>query len=156
VTTSAREDEQRALAEKYREMIALRRATGPKDDARLKQLASRFPGVLREIDSRTMASLEERLAELETGWPAWASLQLRFHGWLRVALRLRSEGVTDLDAWLATYVPREPGDPTSAQLTLRIASLATPREGRVSLAARDALDAGDVDLDLLLFGRSAK
>jgi hypothetical protein len=156
VSASAREDEQRALADKYREMIALRRATGPKDEARLKQLAARFPGVLREIDSRTMESLEERLAELETGWPAWASLQIRFHGWLRVALRLRSDGATDLDAWLVTYVPREPGDPTQEQLTVRIASLVTPREGRVSLAARDALEAGEVDLDLLLFGRSAK
>jgi len=149
--------ELRALVEKYREMLALRRATGPKDDARLKRLAVRFPGVLREIDSRTMASLEERLAELESGsWPAWASTQLRFHGWLRVALRLRSESVTDLDAWLAAYVPREPGDPTRAELSARIASLVAPREGRVSLAARDALEAGDVDLDLLLFGRSAK
>lgn len=154
MSASGPEDGRRALAEKYREMIALRRATGPKDEARLRALAARFPGSLRELDSRTMASLEERLAELETGGPAWASVQIRFHGWLRIALRLR--GATDLGAWLAAYVPLEPGDPTAEELAMRIASLAAPREGRVSLAARDALDAGDVDLDLLLFGRSAK
>jgi hypothetical protein len=151
----------RALEEKYRELIALRRDAS-RDDARLRTLASRFPGALRELDTRTMESLEERVVEIEAalrGGPAppWADAQLRFHGWVRVALRLRADGVRDLEsarAWLATYAPREPGDPRRDEIDeAHLAALVHPPRGRVSLAAKALLAAGDVDLDELLFAR---
>ncbi len=151
-----------ALAEKYREMIALRRDAGLKDERRLRALAARFPGALRELDTRTMDALEARSSEIEaalTGTaacPAWASVQIRFHGWLRVALRARGEGVIDLEtarAWALGYAPRDPGDPPRASLDdAMLSQLVNPPKGRVSLAARAALDADDVDLDALLFG----
>lgn len=150
-----------ALAAKYRELIALRRDTGPRDDARLRRLATRFPGALREIDVRTMASLEARLVAIESARaggaaPPWASLVSRFHGWLRVALRMRAEGVLDAaaaHAWAERYQPSEPGDPPREALdAARLAALVSPRQGRLSLAARDALGAGELDLDRVLFG----
>lgn len=155
-----------ALAAKYREMIALRREAGEKDEkdaARLKVLAARFPGALRELDTRTMASLEERLAEVETAMaggavPTWAPVVVRFHGWMRVALRLRADGARELAGartWAASYAPAEPGDPPRAALDdVRLAALVRPRGGRVSLAARDALAVEGVDLDAVLFGAS--
>jgi hypothetical protein len=143
-------EELRALAEKYREMIALRREAGVKDPVRLKRLAMRFPGSLRELDTRTMESLVQRLAELESGnAPSWASVQIRFHGWLRVALRMRAEGATD--AWLAAYAPAEIGEPTRQELAARWNELLAPPGGRVSIAVRAALEVDD-DLDVLLFG----
>ena len=149
-------EELRALAEKYREMIALRRDPGPKDEARLRALAARFPGSLRELDTRTMTSLEERLFELESGVaPSWARHQIRFHGWLRVALRMRAESIRDLAsarAWVLAYTPSDAGDPSVEELGGKLATLIAPREGRVSLGARDALDAVGVDLEALLFG----
>lgn len=148
-----------ALAAKYREMIALRRDTGSKDGARLKALAARFPGVLRELDTRTMASLEERLAEMEAALagssvPAWASTQLAFHAWVRLALWMRADGVTgNAQAWAEAYVPRDVGDPPREALSAaRLAELVSPPAGRVSLAARNAVAIEGVDLDVLLFG----
>lgn len=155
-------DELEALADKYREMIALRRAGAPGDASRLRALAARFPGALRELDTRTMSSLEHRLAELERATsgaaaPAWASVQIRFHGWLRLALRLRAEGVLDLPrarAWAAEYVPRDAGDPERAALDdAALTILVQPPEGRVSRAARALLGVSDdATLDALLFG----
>lgn len=149
-----------ALAAKYREMIALRSEDGPKDDARLRVLATRFPGVLRELDTRTMASLEARLAEIDRALaggatPTWASPQIRFHGWLRVALRLRTDGIdgTQARAWLDAYVPRDVGEPTREELEAHVSALLAPPKGRISLAAKRALTVpADVDLDELLFG----
>ena len=149
-----------ALAAKYREMIALRRAPDPKDEARLKALATRFPGALRELDTRTMASLEERVRELDGALagappPAWANVQLRFHGWLRIALRMRAEGARDEPSarrWALAYAPGDAGDPARPDLEAALLVLVAPPDGRVSLAARALL--GDVgeDLDVLLFG----
>jgi hypothetical protein len=149
-----------ALADKYREMIALRRDDGPRDDARLRALATRFPGALRELDTRTMASLEQRLAELGDALagarpPAWADVQLRFHGWLRVGLAMRRDGIADAATartWARSYVAREPGDPEAVTLDdAALALLLAPPRGRLSLAACALL--GDVDdLDALLFG----
>lgn len=93
-----------ALCDKYREMVRLRRldAAGLAGDPRaeMRALAQRFPGALREIDVRTLADLEARLALLaaahrgEQPAPAWAALQLSFHECLRSALELkRSAGV---------------------------------------------------------------
>lgn len=150
-----------ALAGKYREMIALRADVRVKDETRLKALAARFPGALRELDTRTMDSLETRLRELEGALagadaPGWASVQIRFHGWLRVALRMRTEGVVDVAsarAWVTTYVPADAGDPLREALDeAALTTLLAPPDGRVSLAARAMLGVDDEELDALLFG----
>ena len=148
------------LAEKYRELIALRR-TAERDDARLRSLATRFPGAVRELDTRTMESLEGRLRELQAAiaggkTPSWADTQLRFHGWLRVALRLRAEGVSDLAAaraWSISYAPSEPGDPPREALDdAALTQLVHPPNGRLSLGARALVARESEDLDALLFG----
>ncbi len=93
-----------ALCDKYREMVRLRQlhAAGLADDPRaaMRALAERFPGALREIDVRTLADLEARLALLEAAHrgeqqaPAWAALQLSFHECMRSTLEMkRSAGV---------------------------------------------------------------
>ncbi len=154
-----------ALAAKYREMIALRREAGPRDDGRLRALATRFPGALRELDTRTMGSLEGRLAALENALeggavPAWAATVSSFHGWLRVALRMRAAGARDLEgarAWAAGYAATEPGDPPPVALDdARLVALAQPRGGRVSLAAQDALGVAEAELVAILFGSGAR
>lgn len=152
-----------ALAEKYREMIALRAERGPRDDRRLRRLAARFPGALRELDRRTDASLAERLDACERALegnepPPWAELQLAFHGWMRLALALRAAGARELEAaraFATTYAPTLAGDPPREMLDdARLAQLVRPPDGRLSRAARAMLGTPDVDLDLLLFGAS--
>jgi hypothetical protein len=88
-----------ALREKYREIHRLRReqAAGHPKDPKLdmRALAARFPGALREVDELDMTEIKARMdaldAALEAGAeaPTWALLQLRYHGWLRIALRLK-------------------------------------------------------------------
>jgi hypothetical protein len=150
-----------ALAAKYREMIALRADVRVKDETRLKALAARFPGALRELDTRTMESLETRIREVEAAMagaaaPSWASVQIRFHGWLRVALRMRVDGVVDVASargWVTTYAPSDAGDPPREALDdAALTTLLAPPDGRVSLAARAMLGVDDAALDALLFG----
>jgi hypothetical protein len=150
-----------ALAAKYRALLALRADTSVKDDARLRALAARFPGVLRELDTRTVISLERRLEELEVALaggqaPSWAVLHSRFHGWLRVALRMRVDGVRDLEgarAWASQYVPRDPGDPAREDLDdAAMMRLMAPPKGRISLAASTLLGLDDAALTTLLSG----
>ncbi|MFO0686862.1 MAG: hypothetical protein U0234_32665 [Sandaracinus sp.] len=158
-------EELEALAEKYREMIALRAERGPRDALRLRRLAARFPGALRELDTRTDASLADRLASIERALggaeaPAWAAVQLAFHGWMRLALALRAAGARDLvaaRAYVASYARALPGDPSRDVLDdPTLETLVRPPAGRLSRAARSLVDAGARDLDALLFGASAR
>ena len=104
-----------ALFDKLREMIALR-TLGPADPrpgspalsldpptARLRALAARFPGALRELDQAPLERLSARLAEVTVALaggpsPDWALPVSRYHGWLRAALRLRAEAARDTAA----------------------------------------------------------
>jgi hypothetical protein len=80
---------------KYTELRALRHAVGKltKSDAtpRLRDLARRFPGSLRELDRLPTLLLEERFEALQRGERAapWMLLQCTFHDALSELLRQR-------------------------------------------------------------------
>ena len=88
-----------ALREKYREIKRLRdehaRGSGDDPKARMKALALRFPGALRELDELPMELVELRLATLEAvvmgalPAPEWATLQIGYHALMRLALRIK-------------------------------------------------------------------
>jgi hypothetical protein len=88
------------LLDKYREIRRLRHAATAGDDAEqaaraMASLASRFPGALRELDQRTLPDIEARVAGLEAAIAGaepiarWMELWIAYHGWLRVALRIK-------------------------------------------------------------------
>ena len=93
--------------------------------------------------------------------PAWAKPMSRYHGWLRIGLRLRAEATrTEAGAlaWAEAYVPVFPGDPPRARLEPKLLRLLlAPPDGRlVTVASRlVAEDAGLTPeaLDLVLYGR---
>ena len=60
-----------------------------------RQLASRFPGVLKELDRFDAESLKSRLGTLEAcrsdaDLPLWAEITFNFHELLRNALKIKS------------------------------------------------------------------
>jgi hypothetical protein len=127
------------LAEKLRELLALR-ALGDADPPadRLRALAARFPGALRELDRSPIENLQARLAAVTSAiaggpLPAWAKATSRYHGWLRVALRLRREAARTESAaiaWAEAYAPVLPGDPARLDAeVLRL--LIAPPDGRL-------------------------
>ncbi len=146
-----------ALVEKLRELLALRGlgAADPPTE-RLRALAARFPGALRELDRTSSEELSAQLDALTAALaggpvPDWAMPMCRRHGWLRVGLRLRVEAArTEVAAaaWAARYVPEIPGDPPRARLVPSVlAALVTPPSGRlVPLASR--LTAEDLGMTL--------
>jgi hypothetical protein len=164
------------LAEKYRRMIELRRldATGLGGDPRpaARALATRHPGALRELDELPMEVLEERRAALERvlagrGAPeAWMYALARYHGWLRLALRIR-RGVLPLRtlerarAYLAAHPPDpaegEPAEPLSDEF---LAALLAPPAGRLNpiVFARVAAETGLTPraIEALLIHRRAR
>jgi hypothetical protein len=142
-----------ALSAKLSELLALR-ALGDADPPadRLRALAARFPGALRELDRTPVAVLTERLEALRAARisgeaPDWARSTSRYHGWLRVGLRMRAASArTEAAAilWASTYVPVFPGDPTRERLRPEVLGrLVAPPSGRlvrvaVLLAAEDS------------------
>jgi hypothetical protein len=96
-----------ALREKYREIKRLRdeHARGSAGDpkARMKALALRFPGALRELDELPMELIESRLATLDavvTGAlpaPEWVKLQIGYHALMRLALRIKRMARSNCD-----------------------------------------------------------
>jgi hypothetical protein len=91
-------NELRGLAGKYREMAELRRAGAPdetgEERARLRRLASAFPGALRELDSLPTDEIDRRAQVLEAAaegapvepWMAWLH---GFHTLMRAGLAVR-------------------------------------------------------------------
>lgn len=107
----------RALTErlraKYVEIAALRadRRRGEDRDAsaRLRALAERFPGALRELDGLSDAEIAARIASLTDAVrdgvvPAWAAWLDRYHAWMRVAL-MSKRGVSARSTTHAEYGP---------------------------------------------------
>lgn len=84
------------LGQKYEEMLALRDAHARGEDPpdvkqRLRALASRFPGCLRELDRLPRDAIVARLEALgRGGLEPWMIAVDRYHRWLRVGLRRRS------------------------------------------------------------------
>lgn len=83
----------RRLGDKYTEILALRDAHARGEDPpdvrmRMRALAARFPGALRELDRMPREVIVERLAALARGERApWMDAIDRYHRWLRVGLR---------------------------------------------------------------------
>lgn len=85
-----------ALRAKYAEIRRLRLAREPSEQARpaLAHLAARFPGALRELDALPLATIEQRLRDLEETErnPAlrdchpWMTAQAEYHALARGAL----------------------------------------------------------------------
>jgi hypothetical protein len=91
----------RGLREKYGEIHALRveHARGDAADPRprMRALARRFPGALRELDELPMELIEARLQAIEAAlahgppfasWP-WIALQVHYHARMRAALHVK-------------------------------------------------------------------
>lgn len=157
------------LLDKYREMRAMRDddAAGREVDprARMRRLAARFPGALREIDELTAARLEARVAALEAVVqraappPRWARAIADYHGWMRAALALRREAgrLRDRDAALAWidrgYAPRH-DEPAAGELREVVEHVLRPPGGRLNhwlfslLAARYGLSAAAFEAEI--------
>ncbi|MBN8610967.1 MAG: hypothetical protein J0L92_10310 [Deltaproteobacteria bacterium] len=88
------------LTHKYTEILTLRDAHARGEDPpdvrqRLRALAARFPGALRELDRLPREAIVEKLAQLARAEGAaslapWMIAIDRYHRWLRVGLRRRS------------------------------------------------------------------
>ena len=151
-----------ALLEKYREIKRLREEHVHGEPAdprpRLRALAARFPGALRELDELPMEEIDARLASLDDvieraqPVPAWVALQLAYHGWMRAALRIkriaRGRGAAHADAVLAELFERyrpEPHEPPLASFDLAaVSAILDPVDGRLNpwVYARVAAVAG--------------
>ncbi len=157
------EDPFAALLAKYEAMRAMRcaHAEGLEDEeapARMRALAERFPGALREIDRLRLPLIELRIAQLRAGErPGWARTLVAYHGWMRVALRIKRARPRDADArivrqWLAIAHRPAADEPSLEDLDeAAVIAILRPPEGRLSrwVLARIARDRG-VALDALI------
>lgn len=131
------------LLAKYREMRAMRLAheAGEEPDPRprMRDLAERFPGALREIDTLPLAVIEGRILCLEAGErPAWARTLVAYHAWMRVALRLKRAIPRDSDPtlaveWVRTHYRPSAGEPSPDALDPEtLGAILRPPGGRLS------------------------
>lgn len=136
----------RGLLAKYLEIKRLREedAAGEAGDPKpaMAALAARYPGALRELDRRTMGDLEARVSALTEALAQrrapvlWMRLWSDYHGFMRVALRLRQQrfrGVEAVWARLQTHYRPAPDEPSLGQLAdAGIAELLHPPGGRLN------------------------
>jgi hypothetical protein len=159
-----------ALRDKYREIKRLRDedAAGVAADPKLDmaELARRFPGALRELDELPREEIERRLASLESAVagraapPPWAALQIGYHGWMRVALRIkrlaagrRAAEVAAVARELAASYAPAPDEPALALLDhAALSAILEPDAGRLNpwVFARVAREHG-VSVDTVRF-----
>lgn len=140
------------LGEKYREMLALRRldrSGEPHDPTpRLRALARRFPGSLREIDELPLEDIERRLAALERargGEPErWMVAMSRYHHEMRLALQVKRwlGRRRVVDAALERAFDDAHEDPARAWGRGKLALLARPPGGRLSRVVLASVAAG--------------
>ncbi|HEY8428858.1 MAG TPA: hypothetical protein VIL20_10805 [Sandaracinaceae bacterium] len=155
----------RELREKYTLLRALRleQLAGEAGDPRprLRALAARFPGALRELDALPLERIEARIRELdevlrgERSVPPWARLCAEYHAWMRAALAIRRAAGAARDrgralAWLA--FPRSAElEPSSSDLHEVLDEVLRPHGGRLNrwlferLARRAGLTAAEVE-----------
>lgn len=124
----------RALREKYVEMRAMR-VEDDGDPERMRALAARFPGALREIDELPLETIDGRIAALDRALagepvPDWARYLAEYHAWMRAALRVRRAAGKERDRARALDAIR--GDPSEGELTLAIDDLLKPPAGRLT------------------------
>ncbi len=136
----------RELREKYLEMRAMRvaHANGEGGDPRrrMRALAARFPGALREIDELPLEVIEARIEELDAALagrreaPRWAVLLERYHAWMRAVLAIRRAAGAERDharalAWIEG-APEEEGGPRREELRAALDAILRPPEGRLN------------------------
>lgn len=131
-----------ALRDKYVEMRAMRIAADagePASPERMRALAERFPGALREIDELPMETIDARIEALSRGErPGWAITLVSFHAWMRVALRIkrrfgRDARPEDVHEWLAAEHRPGDGEPPRGEIDLAtIANILRPPGARIS------------------------
>lgn len=137
----------RELRDKYVEMRAMRHedAERPGGDprARMRALAARFPGALREIDELPLAVIDARIEELERiidgeiAPPRWARAMVDYHAWMRAALGVRRAAGRRREraralAWVeASYRPT-PADPPRDAIRAVIDDVLRPPAGRLN------------------------
>lgn len=158
------------LLEKYREMRKLRvhdEARTLRDPrARLRVLADRFPGALREIDEHPMEEIDARIAALELhlgGEPPspapWMVATFHFHRELRNRLRIKRwlAGTRAVDDALRERFAREHASEPEL-LGLQLVEIARPAGQRLSLdalaAAARRLGVSAAEAKRLVFGRT--
>lgn len=138
----------RDLLWKYHEIRALRahdsdeHADDPKP--RMRALATRFPGALRELDELPFELLETRIVEVEAALrgdmapPRWARLMLEYHAWMRAALDLRRAAGPSRDreralAWIdRDFTPPGQTGPGAAELRAATDVVLRPPAGRLN------------------------
>lgn len=158
------------LLEKYDAMASLRRSETEPSRERLRALAARFPGVLRELDEMPLDVIDARreaLAQAARGCAPeepWMTATLRFHDLMRGALAAkkwlgdakRSDETTETD------FARDHRDPAALAWAPHLASLAKPRNGRIVplVFARLSRELGCSEVDaralVLPFARPAR
>ncbi len=161
------------LRSKYLEILAIRLEADPEDDAatmrkRMADLASRFPGALRELDDLELSEIRRRAAALGgvlrdgTGIERWMEASVLFHGLARGALCAKRwlSGRRDVDAEVERAFAvsvTELAFPDDARAWVRdLACIASPPHGRVTDAvfSRVALLLGTTEREArsLVFG----
>lgn len=69
----------KSLLDKYTFIERLRSAPDKADKATIQQLASTYPGALRELELLAPTALTERIAALRDGCPDWAAPMEAYH-----------------------------------------------------------------------------
>lgn len=142
------------LRAKYVEIRALRMTDDRDPRPRMRALAARFPGALRELDELTMETIEARIQALDAvivhdaAPPAWADVLARYHGWMRVALRLkravgRDRELDSARAWIRDHRPAA-DEPSAEALLDQAPAILRPPGGRLSrfVLSRVAVELG--------------
>jgi hypothetical protein len=166
----------RQLREKYVEMRAMRieDASGGGDPrGRMRALAARFPGALREIDELPFATIERRIEELDrviehsVAPPRWARALADYHGWMRAALALRRYAGRDRDrdralAWIDARYRPEPDEPPPGALRAAVDAVLRPPHGRLNrwvfamLAERHGASPSELEAEAFPSSRAAR
>lgn len=162
----------RELRDKYVEMRAMRvahaRGEGGDPRERMRALAARFPGALREIDELPLEVIEARIEELDAALaghheaPRWAVLLERYHAWMRAVLAIRRAAGAARDharalAWIEG-APEEHGGPRREELRAALDAILRPPAGRLSrwiferLGREEGLEASQVEAALFPAG----
>lgn len=135
----------RELRDKYVAMRAMRveheAGAGGDPRERMRALAARFPGALREIDELPLATIEARIAELdevlrtEREAPRWAIGLAEYHAWMRAALAIRREAGVERDRDRAlAWIEAQPaaGTPSREELREALGAMLRPPDGRLN------------------------
>ena len=158
------------LRYKYTEMLRMRRVSEPQAEARprMAELATHFPGALRELDDLELGEIERRVAALDVALSnsarteRWMHAIALFHACARGALSAkrwlagRKAVDGDLAEAFASAVGELPFPEDARAWTAHLAGIASPPGGRVTslVFARVARELGTSEREArdLVFG----